>query len=217
MLSSAEQSLDPTPPEYLYKILSVEDWNQSQNKDSVTLSADTDFIHLATEEQLSRIIKKYWDNVPEFVVLKIDTTELSGELEQESNSGGTNKYYHLYNGSIPLRSVIQSEICNASHNFPQKMLSSSVEGVITEVSIWENNCGYPGYWFVVSGNWRLVFCASECWITTWEKDYHKVIADRWTIGDHVRITYAGLFWEATNIERNSTVTVSGSSRPWVED
>jgi uncharacterized protein (DUF952 family) len=72
--------------------------------------ADQDFIHLAREDQLDRITKKYWDKDPEYVLLKIDTKKLPGKLVFEANPGGENKYYHLYDGSIPLKAVVESKI-----------------------------------------------------------------------------------------------------------
>ena len=98
-------------PQYLYKVISVEDWTKSQGKESVKLTdADQDFIHLAREDQLGRIVGKYWDKVPEYVVLKIDTKKLPGKLVFEANPGGENKYYHLYEGSIPLKAVVGSKV-----------------------------------------------------------------------------------------------------------
>lgn len=97
-------------PQYLYKVISIEDWKDSQEMESVKLTnADQDFIHLATEDQLGRIVEKYWDKVPEYVVLKINTTKLPGKLVFEANPGGENKYYHLYGGSIPLKAVVESK------------------------------------------------------------------------------------------------------------
>lgn len=96
-------------PQYLYKILSVEDWQASQKMKAVKLaSGDEDFIHLSKEDQLARIINKYWAHLPEFIVLKILTSKLQGNLVLEANPGGTNQYYHLYNGSIPLDAVVEA-------------------------------------------------------------------------------------------------------------
>lgn len=108
---SLQQNLEnEMTPQYLYKVLSVEDWKKSQGMESVKLTdADQDFIHLARENQLDRIVGKYWDKVPEYVVLKIDTTKLPGKLVFEANLGGENKYYHLYDGSIPLNAVVESK------------------------------------------------------------------------------------------------------------
>lgn len=98
-------------PQYLYKLLSIENWKKSQNMESVKLpDTDQDFIHFAREDQLDRIVRKYWDKITQYVVLKIDTKKLPGKLVFEANPGGENKYYHLYDGSIPLKAVVESKI-----------------------------------------------------------------------------------------------------------
>lgn len=94
-----------TTPEYLYKVLSQDEWQKSQHQEHVVPSTmDTDFIHLSTEEQLPRIIQKFWNN-QSYVVLKLTPKDLKGRLAFEVNPGGTNLYYHLYNGFIPLSAV----------------------------------------------------------------------------------------------------------------
>jgi len=99
-------------PNYLYKVLSMDDWAKSS--ETVLLSSmDADFIHLSTKDQLDKIVEKYWAGASEYVVLKIEAAKLSGELVLEANPGGTNKYYHLYNGSIPLSAIMESKIKNA--------------------------------------------------------------------------------------------------------
>ncbi len=98
-------------PEYLYKVLSSEDWKSSQSLDFILLpKEDEEFIHFSLEDQLGRIAEKHWSNVPEYVVLKIETNQLFGRLVYEANPGGTNKYYHLYGGSIPLKAVVEVKI-----------------------------------------------------------------------------------------------------------
>lgn len=109
-LSSQQNLENKMTPQYLYKILSVEDWKKSQSMDVVKLTdADQDFIHLAREGQLDRIVGKYWDKAPEYVVLKIDTKKLPGKLVFEASPGGENKHYHLYDGSMPLKAVVESK------------------------------------------------------------------------------------------------------------
>ncbi len=96
---------------YLYKILSMRHWQATANKKMVTLSAVDDlFIHLATEEQLEKIITKYWSDASEFAILKIDRSKIKGRLVHEINSGGENKYYHLYDGLIPFSAIVESKI-----------------------------------------------------------------------------------------------------------
>ena len=70
---------------------------------------DSEFIHLATKEQLGNIIKKYWSGASSYFVLKLETQKLHGKLVFEANPGGTNKYYHLYNGTIPFDAIVSSD------------------------------------------------------------------------------------------------------------
>jgi uncharacterized protein (DUF952 family) len=104
---SQGQNAEEAKPKYLYKILTVEEWEAS-NKGVVQLpSADKDFIHLAKANQLRPIISKYWMKVPVFYIIKLDTAKLPGKLAYEKNPAGSTKYYHLYNGSIPLNAVVK--------------------------------------------------------------------------------------------------------------
>ena len=112
--SKTEKMAEETTPKYLYKVLSIEDWKTSQSLSSVQLPpADNDFIHFSKEDQLDRIISKYWAGIPEYVILKIDTTKLPGKMVFEVNVGGITKYYHLYSGSIPLDAVVEAKVVTA--------------------------------------------------------------------------------------------------------
>ena len=98
------------PPKHLYKVLSFEDWKKSQSQAFLALpKEDEKFIHLSKEDQLERITEKYWSDVPEYIILKIETKQLPGRLVYETNPGGANKYYHLYDGSIPLKAVVEAK------------------------------------------------------------------------------------------------------------
>jgi uncharacterized protein (DUF952 family) len=98
-------------PKYLYKVLSIENWEHSKNQHEISLpEMDRQFIHFSTKQQLDKIIEKYWNGVTRFVLLTIDTTKLPGTLMLESNPGGTTKYYHLYDGSIPREAIIKTKI-----------------------------------------------------------------------------------------------------------
>ncbi len=93
-------------PEFLYKILSVNDWADSQDEPNLLLSEDDEeFIHFSKDDQVDRILNKYWEN-KSAVVLKIDTIALEGDMVYEANPGGSAKYFHLYNGEIPLHAVV---------------------------------------------------------------------------------------------------------------
>lgn len=94
-------------PQYLYKILSLDDWMISQSKSTIHLSEmDQKFIHLSTEEQIPNILKKFFNSDSKTVILKLDSQKLPGKLVKERNPGGTTEYFHLYNGSIPIEAVV---------------------------------------------------------------------------------------------------------------
>lgn len=97
-------------PEYLYKIISFEEFQEGMIQDQgLTSSMDTNFIHLATEEQLPHIVGKYWKN-QDHLILKLVSKKLVGRLILETNPGGTTQYYHLYDGKIPLDAIVDISI-----------------------------------------------------------------------------------------------------------
>ncbi|MCH9613345.1 MAG: hypothetical protein SP1CHLAM54_03440 [Chlamydiia bacterium] len=100
------------PPDFLYKVLSTNEWKESQTQKTITLgSMDKEFIHLSKKEQLDRIVSKYWNKAPEYVLLKLDPKKLQGVLIFEANPGGQNMYYHLYEGSIPHDAIVEVQVC----------------------------------------------------------------------------------------------------------
>jgi uncharacterized protein (DUF952 family) len=93
-------------PKHLYKVVFLDNWNKSSGKKSLLLSAeDADFIHLATEDQLSHVLARFWSMVPKYIILRVDVEKLPGNLVYEKNPEGTVYYYHLYNGSIPIEAI----------------------------------------------------------------------------------------------------------------
>lgn len=96
----------PEPiPQYLYKIVSLQQWEKSQEQNQLILSeTDRDFIHLAKQDQIGRVVKKFWNHDPH-VILKLNSSKLNGSLIYETNPSGTTKFYHLYDGSIPIDAI----------------------------------------------------------------------------------------------------------------
>ncbi len=96
---------------FLYKIMSQQDWQESQKLGYLKpLAADAQFIHLSTDQQLDRIIAKYWSGHDDVVVIKLDPTKFTGNLVLEANPGGSAKYYHLYGGIIPFDAVVEHNV-----------------------------------------------------------------------------------------------------------
>lgn len=98
-------------PIYLYKILTPRAWQGSQEKTYLELpELDRTFIHLAREDQVARICEKFWSHEDQVALLKLDVSLLKGRLICESNPGGENKYYHLYDGALPLHAVVLARL-----------------------------------------------------------------------------------------------------------
>ena len=94
-------------PIYLYKIIEESHWKKSEQEKKLLLTpADDDFIHLSEEHQLDGIIKKFFPGKEDVIVLKIDVSSIKGKLVKESNPGGKNRYFHLYDGFIPFNSIL---------------------------------------------------------------------------------------------------------------
>lgn len=93
---------------YLYKIISTYQWQKSlQQNRVVSTSLDSAFIHLATEEQLPRVLEKFW-NGQECIILKLAVEKLVGRLVFETNPNGITKFPHLYEGYIPFEAIIDA-------------------------------------------------------------------------------------------------------------
>jgi len=112
-----EQEENPTP-EHLYRIVSTEQWQESLLQNQVVNSSlDKDFIHLATEEQLTHIVQEFWNN-KDHIILKLASKKLKGRLVYEVNPGGTTLYYHLYEGNVPLDAVVDISMVRAINRPP---------------------------------------------------------------------------------------------------
>ena len=95
-------------PRYLYIIVSPEIWEVSLKTDALALPPHHDrFIHLAKQDQVAHVTQKFWGRA-DYYILKVETEKLIGRLVYETNPGGKNRYYHLYDGVIPLESVVES-------------------------------------------------------------------------------------------------------------
>lgn len=100
-------------PEYLFKIVSKEQWEESLHGHAMVLSVlDKDFIHLAKEEQVAHVVQKFWGG-RSYIILKLASKKLKGRLVYETNPGGATKYYHLYDGSIPLKAVVDVTVVDS--------------------------------------------------------------------------------------------------------
>jgi uncharacterized protein (DUF952 family) len=114
------QNPDYSIPEHLYKVVSPEEWQESQLQNEIVSSpADEAFIHLAKEDQVAHVVQKFWDK-RECIILTLSSEKLVGRLVYEPNPGGSTLYYHLYEGYIPLDAVVDITLANFKPNLPPK-------------------------------------------------------------------------------------------------
>lgn len=93
-------------PDSLYKIISVEQWEESlRNKEMVLQALNDEYIYLSKEDQVPHVIKNFWCKEG-YVILKLESKKLKGRLTYENTPGEPSKHYHLYDGNIPLEAVV---------------------------------------------------------------------------------------------------------------
>src|SRR5438270_4397383 len=57
--------------------------------------ASEGFIHCSFKDQLETVLKRYYSDRPEVIILEIDTDKLDSKLVVEPSTGGEN-YPHIY-------------------------------------------------------------------------------------------------------------------------
>ena len=103
-------------PQYLYKVLSLRNWQATQNRNTVLLTTeDCKFIQFLKEDQIQEYLTKNGPDENQFVVLKIDISKLDGKLALESNPEEITQYFRLYDGFIPFHSISESKIVCRKH------------------------------------------------------------------------------------------------------
>lgn len=105
----------PFTPEYVYKIVTQEQWQQAQTTGFVQPSADDardGFIHLSTASQLASTLAKHFSNQSNLLVLKLRSDDFSDDLRFEAARSGQ-LFPHLY-GTLPVSAVLESSPIGAN-------------------------------------------------------------------------------------------------------
>jgi uncharacterized protein (DUF952 family) len=94
---------------YIYHIVLPEDWEIWKERsfyEAPSLITEG-FIHCSFEEQLNSVIDRYYSNVADIVILKIESDKLTSKLIAEPSTA-EELYPHVY-GPIDLDAVIGAE------------------------------------------------------------------------------------------------------------
>lgn len=93
----------------IYHITTTTDWAAQQERSTYEAAslAIEGFIHLSTEEQVAGVLERYYQNVPDLLLLHIDPARLTAELRYEAATHNE-LFPHLY-GPINRDAVINIE------------------------------------------------------------------------------------------------------------
>ena len=96
----------------IYHIVSAADWaNQGSllNYEATSLKTEG-FIHLSTKEQVAGVLSRYYQNVPDLLLVHVDVEELTHELRYETATNN-DQFPHLY-GPLNKTAVVDIEKLN---------------------------------------------------------------------------------------------------------
>lgn len=96
----------------IYHIVSATDWmNQASELVYKAVSLQTEgFIHLSTKEQVSGTLRRYYQNVPDLLLLHVDVDKLEHPLNYEASTNNE-QFPHLY-GPLNKDAVVAVEKLN---------------------------------------------------------------------------------------------------------
>jgi glutathione S-transferase len=100
-----------TPPVEFFHIALAADWAAAQSASEYTMStrgrtlADEGFIHCSFADQVDATAARFYADVDDAVVLRIDPGRLSSRVEIEDLYGTGEHFPHVY-GPIPVMAVV---------------------------------------------------------------------------------------------------------------
>ena len=94
----------------IYHIVSAADWQKQESKSTYEASSlqAEGFIHLSIKEQVAGTLSRYYQNVPDLLLLHVDTDKLTSALKFEIATNNE-AFPHLY-GPLNKEAVVHVEI-----------------------------------------------------------------------------------------------------------
>lgn len=93
----------------IYHIVSVADWASQESQPTYEASSlqTEGFIHFSQKEQVRGVLNRYYQNVPDLLLLHVDADKLTHELRYELSTNDE-LFPHLY-GPLTKEAVITIE------------------------------------------------------------------------------------------------------------
>jgi uncharacterized protein (DUF952 family) len=83
---------------HIYHIASKQDWEKAKEETfySIPSLKDEGLIHCCMEDQVSGILNRYYNDIPDIVILTIDTEKLRSQLVYEWSPSLEATFPHIY-------------------------------------------------------------------------------------------------------------------------
>lgn len=94
----------------IYHIVSAADWARQEGQPSYEAASlqVEGFIHLSTKEQVAGTLSRYYQDVPDLLLLHVDASKLASDLRYEQATNH-DLFPHLY-GPLNKEAVVQIDI-----------------------------------------------------------------------------------------------------------
>jgi len=81
----------------IYHVVPAKNWAKFEHKPDYEADSllTEGFIHLSTESQVAGVLERYYQNIPDLLLLHIDPNRLTSELKYEVSTNGE-RFPHLY-------------------------------------------------------------------------------------------------------------------------
>jgi uncharacterized protein (DUF952 family) len=91
----------------IYHVVSAADWaKQEDQADYQAASLETEgFIHLSEKEQVAGVLERYYQSVPDLLLLHVDPSRLTHKLKYELSTNNE-RFPHLY-GPLNKEAVVE--------------------------------------------------------------------------------------------------------------
>ncbi|RYC67677.1 MULTISPECIES: DUF952 domain-containing protein [Spirosoma] len=96
----------------IYHVVTAMDWTRQQDApvyEAASLQTEG-FIHLSTREQVAGVLERYYQNVPDLLLLQVDESRLTHELKYEAATNNE-LFPHLY-GPLNKEAIVSIDSVN---------------------------------------------------------------------------------------------------------
>lgn len=107
----------------VYHITTNAEWSKAQITSEYmpeNFHADG-FVHCSKKEQLLPVANRFYQGIPDLIILEIDPGQCRAKLVEENLEGGSELFPHIY-GTIPVKAVtriLQLNLVNGQFSIPK--------------------------------------------------------------------------------------------------